>query len=437
MSRKHSHQSGNHKSGNHKFRGVAGEASGIRHDNATRHPDSDPQIDENQLRLYPELEAGQETSRTLMSETDSHDSINKMKIAAEPDTLPESVTVTSPDFVQDDLVAHSDPTAIGSPSQPVANTVVSDLPNGLEVATGARATLGTSLRDARKARDWTVHDVGTRLKLPVRLIARLEKDDYTGMTQGVYLRGYLTSYARLLDVPIDLAERVADSNAEAVPLIATGTTSHSRYLFDRYSVSATYLILTALIVAPAVWLATHGGLEQNLARNLPLDGALVSAESTDHDAASNFSSPAADQTRDATARPSLPVDPPPIISSIASFPSLPSSEKSVTNPAPQDAVVSESADPAVAHRFTLKVTSPSWVEILDANGERVEYGLLPAGTERSYDADGPLSVHLGNATGVEMQADGKPVDMQPYRRANVVRLTLFGPGQKAGDPTTE
>src|SRR4029077_16302842 len=52
---------------------------------------------------------------------------------------------------------------------------------------------------------------------------------------------------------------------------ATGKVSRSRYLFDRYSVSATYLILTALIVVPAVWLATHGGLEQNLAHTTPLD----------------------------------------------------------------------------------------------------------------------------------------------------------------------
>lgn len=86
----------------------------------------------------------------------------------------------------------------------------------------------------------------------------------------MYLRGYLTSYARLLDMPQILAEKViAERGVQA--LVSTGRVSRSRYLMDRYSVSAAYLILTALVVGPAVWLATHGGLEQNLARTVLLE----------------------------------------------------------------------------------------------------------------------------------------------------------------------
>ena len=47
----------------------------------------------------------------------------------------------------------------------------------------------------------------TRLKLPAQLIARLEGDDYAGLTEGVFLRGYLGSYARLVGVPVEQANQ--------------------------------------------------------------------------------------------------------------------------------------------------------------------------------------------------------------------------------------
>ena len=121
------------------------------------------------------------------------------------------------------------------------------------------------MRAGREQRGWTCEEVGARLKLQARLIRMLEQDDYTGISHAVYLRGYLTSYARLLGVPVVLAEKVIDEVSQPTTLISTGRVSRSRYLLDRYSVSATYLILTGLVIGPAVWLATHGGLEQNLA----------------------------------------------------------------------------------------------------------------------------------------------------------------------------
>ena len=142
----------------------------------------------------------------------------------------------------------------------------------------AEPSFGARLRAAREDRHLALADVAQRLRLPLRLVERLEQDDYSGMDQGVYLRGYLSSYARMVGLPSVAAETVAVAHMRAAPLVATGQVSRSRYLFDRYSVSATYLILTALIVVPAVWLATHGGLEQNLARTTPLDAPSTSLQ---------------------------------------------------------------------------------------------------------------------------------------------------------------
>ena len=298
------------------------------------------------------------------------------------------------------------------------------------------APFGQRLRAARDAHGWSRAEVATRLKLPAQLIARLEGDDYTGLTEGVFLRGYLGSYARLVGIPAELANSVAAANTQAAPLIATGTISRSRYLFERYSVSATYLVLTAIIVVPAVWLATHGGLEQNLARTTPLDPPAhvvvavpnvgAGTSTIDAQASAIQSVPSNSSTEDiGKMSPGVPAqrDQSPVIASMAPFASAPTA---VPSPAP----ATSSADAANvvgagAHTLDLKINEQSWVEITTADGRKLEYGMLAAHSQHAYRSDGPISVRLGNAQGAEVRADGAMVDLTPYQRSNVATVKLF------------
>ncbi len=293
----------------------------------------------------------------------------------------------------------------------------------------ADASIGERLRIAREQRGWTCEDVGSRLKLQARLIRRIEEDDFSGIAHAVYLRGYLTSYARLLDMPQILAEKVVAQRGELAPLVSTGRVSRTRYVMDRYSVSATYLILTALVVGPAVWLATHGGLEQNLARTVMLDAptpsdGIAPADNFDSgkpDAISPGSGSAAVSDSPGLDAPALAeqvADAPPIIASMAPFNAVQQvSAEAPANPLPA---------PAGRHSLSLKIKQASWVEVVDANGVRIEYGLLAAGSERNYTSDIALTVRIGNAEGAEVVADGTSVDLAPFQRANVARLRLFG-----------
>ena len=89
------------------------------------------------------------------------------------------------------------------------------------------------------------------------------------------------------------------------------------------------------------------------------------------------------------------------------------------------------AVPSGKHTLTLKLSQASWVEITDGSGEKIEYGLLAAGTEHHYSSDGVMSVRIGNAQGVEITADGETVDLAPFRRANVAHLKVFAEGRLA------
>jgi cytoskeleton protein RodZ len=342
--------------------------------------------------------------------------------------IPEIESVSSEGVEDQDLQHYSDEIRTVSDSAAVLNLTAEDS------IVDDPDSVGLRLRAAREQRGWSCEEVASRLKLQARLIRRIEEDDYSGIAHAVYLRGYLTSYARLLDMPLILAERVVAERGESAPLRSTGRVSRSRYMLDRYSVSATYLILTALVVGPAVWLATHGGLEQNLARTVMLDGPGVTQDVTipglRSDATDTASVPApvtdsagalASTTPDMSDAGDQPASP--IIASMAPFSSL--------QPAVTGAPSVSATSVAGKHDLVLKLSEPSWVEVTAGNGEKLEYGLLEAGVVRHYSSDSVVTVRLGNAKGAEIVADGKPIDLAPFRRANVAHLRVFGNGELA------
>lgn len=295
-------------------------------------------------------------------------------------------------------------------------------------------SVGMLLRAERERRGWTCEEVASRLKLQASLVRRIEREDFSGIAHAVYLRGYLTSYTRLLGLPSTLADRVASRNSEQVPLVSTGTVSRSRYLLDRYSVSATYLILTGLVIGPAVWLATHGGLEQNLAHTVMLDGQGTTFEAPVRPPSATESSAPAGMPPSSAVIAEVPPgvtssdgalvteakDPTPIVASMAPFSAI---EAPVVSPV--------AATPAGRHTLTLKLKQASWVEVTALDGQKLEYGLLEAGTEHNYSSDSAISVRIGNAQGAEVSADGQTIDLAPFRRANVAHLRVFAEGALA------
>ncbi len=59
---------------------------------------------------------------------------------------------------------------------------------------------GAALKDARIALDVTTREVADALNLPVSVVEAMEANDYELLPQPVFTRGYLRSYARLLEL---------------------------------------------------------------------------------------------------------------------------------------------------------------------------------------------------------------------------------------------
>jgi cytoskeleton protein RodZ len=274
-------------------------------------------------------------------------------------------------------------------------------------------SLGQRLRAAREARGLSREEAAQALKLPASVLAALETEQFDRIGHGVYLRGYLSKYLQLLDLPMILADRVLRDHETPPPLTTNVSMSHSRYLFERYSGSALYLILTAVIVVPAVLLAWRIGLERKQVHITPLDTPAVLPAPV-APAPERTAAPVASEAAVTDSAPAQVDTERPYIASMAPFPAA----ADTPLPAPPPTA-------AAKNHLHLTLTDASWVEVRDASGKQLEFSLLPAGSERDYASDKALDVRFGNAGGVELRLGGKVLDLAAFKRANVAHFKVL------------
>lgn len=292
----------------------------------------------------------------------------------------------------------------------------------------AADSLGARLRAAREAKGLTVPECAGALHLPIKVLERLESDDFGEPEHFVFLRGALQGYARHLGLPAGTCDQALRTVApvEQPPLVSVARTSPARWLLQRYGTAATYIVLTATIAVPLVLLGLRGGLERPSARIVSLDQAPAStpyaARTTAPKNATAAGGPS-EASPDAT----------PLRASMTPFAAIGLSDNSEAAIPPP---VTPAPMPLAAtgqHALTLSASADCWFEITDANGNKVDSGMLHAGDSRTWHAAGPLHVTLGNAGGVSVTRDGQPLALDAYRHANVARFDVFAPSAGGGE----
>lgn len=271
--------------------------------------------------------------------------------------------------------------------------------------------VGSQLRRTREKAGLGVEQVGQQLKLPVAIVEAMEREDWARLGAPVYVRSYLGSYLRLLGLPAGLADPVLSQKAEPA-LVTMASRSRMRHALDKSLRNAVYLVMTAVLVVPVVLVARHFQARETVAA-LTLEPDAVLRE--------------ADQLAGLALPPQAPgpalVEPaPPPVSAAGPHPVMASMA-----PVPAGSAAAAAGAPASAG-LALSFTEESWIEVLDGAGQRVERGLVAAGEQRHYGAGQVARITLGNADAVEARLGGKPLDLAPFRAANVARFAVSSDG---------
>ena len=287
----------------------------------------------------------------------------------------------------------------------------------------ASAGPGARLRAAREAAGLSLDQVAHQLKLAPRQVKALEEESFGELPGRTFSRGFVRNYARLLHLDAqDLLAHLPDvaqaPALESPTLHSTGSmiaelpsASASRPGLGRWLIP---LILIACIVAAAAYEWYRGGLTNTT------EPARAVSDTTDRRAApaaavalpnplASFPQTAAPQ---ATAPQGTEPQAPPAASMRDSVAASVSGAAVPASAAPGDATL------------LLTYQGPSWTEIRGRSGQIIVSRLMVPGSVEPVKGVPPFDITLGNAHVVTLVFRGKSVDLSPYTRQNVARLTL-------------
>ena len=285
-----------------------------------------------------------------------------------------------------------------------------------------QASAGALLRSAREAAGMSIDAVAQQLKLAPRQVKALEDGDFTHLPGRTFVRGFMRNYARLVRLDPEavlgaLPVPTVAPTLDAPPLHATTqtmgelpTNEAPRHGWTRWAIPLT---LVAIIGATAAWEWMHpagdGGRVTPRATPPPAEGPSRAARAPDV-IGTPLPNPVAPPVRQE-----------------------PVPDAAVTEKAAGAAETLLGAPPssvqpavAVAPEATLQLAFRdfSWTVVKDRSGHALLSRMNPGGTTQEIAGSPPLDVGIGNASDVTLTWRGRRVDLAPYTRQNVARLTL-------------
>ena len=329
----------------------------------------------------------------------------------------------------------------------------------------APENIGAGLRSAREAAGYSVADVAERMRLSRHYIEDLEAERFDLFPVAVFLRGYLTNYARLLGIDAGPLLEAYDRQGFGPPQLHTRETDRTTARGSEFTFTvATLVLIAALIALSALWwreqwtenagrLTTAPGVEhadeagetgvgdaglgEPTEPPAPADGTTVRAppepEAAQGDSGDE-SLPAPDRAeRDDDDTGPDAVDPARGVpapgadaeatAGAAAGPDA-DSERTAdapdrgteTVPVPADPVATGLAAGGAGEKASLviRVHEDCWLMIRDAEQRLVYRDLAFAGMVLELSALPPVRVVAGYASGIEIEYDGEPIDLAPY-----------------------
>jgi cytoskeleton protein RodZ len=262
---------------------------------------------------------------------------------------------------------------------------------------GETLSVGKRLSAAREASEIPIDQIAGDLRVEVRYITALEADEFEEFSAPVFTKGYLKQYA--LRLGLDEAELLAQYDREV------GTAQEPQLRSDTLAFKSDRQQSRWPVVVSGFALIVAGGVAWWLNQPEPVVVRAI---------------PGTEVESPQVERAVVPTD---VIETLPA-----PIEAAVEEPiAPQIEVPAEL--PAPSLEVEIVFTENCWTEVIDANGERLFYGLGSAGAQTRFSATPPLSFFLGNASGVELRVDGAPFAIPgENRQGNLARFVILEPG---------
>ena len=253
------------------------------------------------------------------------------------------------------------------------------------------STTGGQLRAARMAAGLSISDIAEVLRFSAHQIEALERDDYAHLAGSTLVRGMVRGYAKLLKIKPEpllaglagtIKSTAADVRAPTNIGVADRATTVTRLSRGAVIAMAIFALLFAAVAGYVYVMSDE-----------PLVKAAITAETM----------------------PTAPITPPVVA------PAIVASQTADTPP-----TIFPAPEPVIApvNKLVIDFDGLSWVEIADASQSIVFRGEFPKGTHHVVDGKPPFQLWIGRASSVRVSSGERVIDLKPYSRDNVARLTV-------------
>ena len=272
-------------------------------------------------------------------------------------------------------------------------------------------TTGERLRLAREQLGLSQQVVAERLCLKVSTVRDIEEDKAPAELAATFLRGYIRSYARLVHIPEEellpmLAQQEPVKTSKVAPMQGY-TLGKRRKKRDGWLMSITWLVLFVVVgLTGAWWWQNHKAQQEEITTMADQSTAELNANGSSGQAVPLSPEPSTGD--DAAAQ--------------ANNDSQPATAPAEVNTDNGEAATTPSADP---NALVMNFSADCWLEVTDATGKKLFSGLQRKDANLNLAGQAPYKLKIGAPAAVQIQYQGKPVDLSRFVRTNqVARLTL-------------
>ncbi|MGL9750541.1 MAG: cytoskeleton protein RodZ [Symbiopectobacterium sp.] len=314
------------------------------------------------------------------------------------------------------------------------------------------ATPGERLRQAREHMGLTQQTVAERLCLKVTTVREIEEGSTFPDLAPTFLRGYIRSYAKLVHLPE--SELLPELDKHVVPRIANVASMQgfvlgkSRKKRDGWLMTFTWLVVLIVLGLTGAWWWQNYQVQQQEISSMVDHVAANTPEEVESQTAvplATTGSQAIDLTQIALAAPEgantaanlESVNTPvanattttgaPVTSAQAGNGHQPVTQVTTPSSTATEPVASPSATPVSDNGNTIAMTfsADCWLEVIDAAGKKLYSGVQRSGSVLNLSGQAPYRLKIGVPAAVQIQYQGKPVDLSQFVRSNqIARLTL-------------
>lgn len=296
-------------------------------------------------------------------------------------------------------------------------------------------SVGHLLRNARTAKGLSIDDVSRQLRLSAQQIEAIEKEDFEKLPGRTFLRGFIRNYANLVQLdPIPLLQMLPESTRvistyERTPF-KNKQISFSSNREKPGNHSLIIAIILFVIILGAYFLFENGGWN----KNSDISAASEETKMESATASVEIQLPLPGVVKNTSNTSDLPANKPSDVSNTVSGAenAAAQADAKAESAAENKSVVEKAEktektaafDKNTGHLY-FKFTGDSWIKVVDGKGATVFEQLKKSGSEQIVTGKRPLSLVIGNASGVNLTYNDKEIDISSYKRqGGTARFTL-------------